>query len=52
MLAEISTGFWGFWFGVGVVLYVVLAWTMIRVAVRWDRRRADERMPRTTHEGP
>lgn len=37
MLAEIPIGFWGFWFGVGIVLYCGLVWALIRLAVRSDQ---------------
>lgn len=48
MLAEIPIGFWAFWLGVGLVLFVAFAWTMVRLAVRVDDTRDDE-LPKGGH---
>lgn len=49
MLAEIPIGFWTFWLGAGLVLYVTFAWTTIRLAVRWDDRRGEQAPPGGEH---
>lgn len=37
LVGEIPVGFWAFWLAAGFVLYVVLVWVLIRLAVRSDR---------------
>lgn len=43
MLAEIPIGFWAFWLGVGLVVYVAFVWTMVRLAVRSDTSNEETR---------
>ena len=45
MLAEIPIGFWAFWLAVGIVLFVAFAWTIVRLAVRWDDRESKQTPP-------